>query len=185
MSSISLLFVSFSLAMDAFAVSLSAGFSAKKIHFRQALFLALTFGIFQAVMPLIGWLWWLSIQSWIEPIDHWIAFFLLGGIGINMIKEAFSGDEEEKRDYFSFRSLMTLGIATSIDALAIGISFALLPVDIVLAIGLIGIVTAILCLLWVYIWKKFGHIFWSKAEIIGGIILMGIGTKILIEHISP
>ena len=185
MSPISLLLIAFSLAMDAFAVSLSAGFSSKNIYFRKAFFLALTFGVFQAIMPLIGWIWGLSIRDWIEPVDHWIAFLLLGGIGVNMIREAFSPDEEEKRDYFSFRSLMTLGLATSIDALAVGISLALLPVNISLAVGLIGIVTGVFCFLGVYIGKRFGHILWNKAEIIGGLILIGIGTKILIEHICP
>lgn len=147
MSLLSLLLISCSLAMDAFAVSLSAGFSLKKIRIQKAFFLALTFGIFQAIMPLIGWIGGLSIRDWIVPVDHWIAFLLLGGIGANMIKEALSPDEEEKRDYFSLRSLMTLGVATSIDALAIGISFALLPVDISLAVVLIGLVTFILCFL--------------------------------------
>lgn len=109
-------------------------------------------------MPLIGWLGGLSIRDWIEPVDHWIAFFLLGGIGANMIREAFSTDEEQKRDYFSFRSLMTLGLATSIDALAVGISLALLPVNISLAVGLIGIVTGVFCFFGVYIGKRFGHI---------------------------
>ncbi len=171
--------------MDAFAVSISAGFSSKKIHPRSVLLLALTFWLFQAIMPLIGWVGGLSIRDWIDPADHWIAFLLLGGIGVNMIKEAFSEDKEEKRDYFAFRSLMTLGLATSIDALAIGISLALLPVNIFLAIGLIGIVTWVFCFLGVYIGKRFGHILWNKAEIIGGVILIAIGTKILVEHIFP
>ncbi len=183
MSFFSLLLIAFSLAMDAFAVSISAGFSSKKIHLRSVLLLALTFWVFQAIMPLIGWGWGLSIHGWIEPVDHWIAFLLLGGIGVNMIREAFSADDEEKKDYFSLHSLMTLGVATSIDALAVGISFSLIPVDITLAVVLIGLITFLLCFIWVYIGKKFGHTLWNKAEIIGGLILIGIGTKILTEHI--
>lgn len=183
MSLISLLLISFSLAMDAFAVSVSAGFTIRKVRVKQALLLAFTFGIFQAMMPLIGWMGGYSIRSYIEPIDHWIAFILLGFIGVNMIREALSDDEDTKRDYLSFRSLMTLGVATSIDALAVGISLALLPVDILTAVYTIWSITFILCLLWVYIGARFGHIFEKKAEIAGGIILILIGSKILTEHL--
>lgn len=182
MSYFSLLLISISLAMDAFAVSVSAGFTVKWVRFFQAIFLAATFGIFQAVMPLIGWAGWYSIRGLIEPVDHWIAFILLSGLGARMINEALQDDEEEKRDYFSFKSLLTLGIATSIDALAIGVSFALLPINILMAISMIGIITTVLCLAGVYIGARFWHIFEKKAEIAGGLILIAIGTKILLEH---
>lgn len=182
MSLFSLLLISISLAMDAFAVSVSAGFTLRKVLFRQALLLAATFGVFQAIMPLIGWIGWLSIRWLIEPIDHWVAFILLGGLGIRMMYEALQDDEDEKRDYLSTRSLLTLWVATSIDALAIGISFALVPVNILMAVSMIGIVTAVMCFMGVYIGARFWHIFEKKAEIVGGLILIVIGAKILLEH---
>lgn len=182
MSYLSLLLISISLAMDAFAVSVSAGFTLRKVLFKQALILAATFGVFQAIMPLIGWIGWLSIRSFIEPIDHWVAFILLAGLGSRMIYEALQDEDEEKRDYLSIKSLLTLGLATSIDALAVGISLALLPVNILMAVSMIGIVTAVICLAGVYLWARFWHIFEKKAEIAGGLILIAIGTKILLEH---
>lgn len=123
--------------MDAFAVSVSAGISLRKAIFWKSFFLAGVFAIFQAIMPLIGWAGGYSIRNILEPIDHWVAFLLLGFIGVNMIREALAGDDEDKKDYFSLRSLMTLGIATSIDALAVGISFALLPIDILTTVCII------------------------------------------------
>lgn len=183
MSFLSIFFISISLAMDAFAVSISAGLSQKRVLLRQAFVLALCFWVYQAVMPLIGWVGWVSVREYIEPIDHWIAFVLLGALGVKMIYEALSDDEESVRDYFSLRSLMILGFATSIDALAVGISLALMPVDILHAVYMIGWVTFVLCFFGVYIGKRFGHIFEKKAEILGWLILIAIGTKILIEHL--
>lgn len=183
MSLLSILLISFSLAMDAFAVSVSAGLSSRKASIFSVVLLAGTFGIFQAVMPLIGWVWGYSIREYIEPIDHWIAFLLLGFIGINMIREALQGDDEEKKEYFSFRSLMTLGLATSIDALAVGISLAIIPVNILIAVCIIWGITFLLCFGWVYVGMRFGHIFEKKAEILWGIILLLIGSKILAEHL--
>lgn len=171
--------------MDAFAVSIAAGFARRNVLVRQAFLLACTFWWFQALMPLIGWLWWQSIRDIIEPIDHWVAFFLLSILGANMIRESLSHetDSEEKRDYFGWKSLWVLGIATSIDALIIGISLALLPVDIWNMIWLIGGVTFVFCFAWVYIGARFGHIFEKKAEIVGWLILIGMGIKILLEHL--
>lgn len=169
--------------MDAFAVSISAWLSQKKIFLRQAFFLALCFWAYQAVMPLIGWLGGVSVRVYIESFDHWIAFGLLGALGAKMIYEAISEDDEKVKDYFSPSSLMILGFATSIDALAVGISLALMPVNILYAVYMIGWVTFFLCFLGVYIGKRFGHIFEKKAEILGWVILIFIGTKILIEHL--
>ncbi len=183
MTLFSLLLISISLSMDAFAVSVSAGCTFRKVVFRQAFLLALTFGVFQAMMPLIGWFAGSAVHDIIEVWSSWIAFILLGGIGINMIREALSDEEEGKRDYLSFMALLTLWVATSIDALAVGVSFALLPVDIIFAITIIGLVTFPLCLAWVYIGARFGHIFEKKAEIVGGIILIVMGMKIIGEHL--
>ncbi len=182
MSLFTLILISISLAMDAFAVSISAGLSQKKIQLKQAILLASVFGIFQAVMPLVWWAGWLSLEWYIYSIGDWIAAFLLFILGGKMIYEWVAENEEEKRDYFSFGSLMTLGIATSIDALAVGVSFALLPVNILWAIGLIWGITFCICLMWVLLGTKFGHIFDKKAEILWGMILIIIASKILLEH---
>lgn len=183
MSYISLLFVSFSLAMDAFAVSISAGITFRKVVFRQAFLLACTFWVFQAVMPFLWWLGWYLVHDFIEIWSSWIAFFLLAWIGWNMIREALLENEDEIQDYFSFKSLFFLGIATSIDALAVGIGFALLPMHIGIAIAMIWIITFLFCFAWVYIGARFWHIFEKKAEILWGVLLIGIGSKILIEHL--
>ena len=183
MSHFTIFLIAFSLALDAFAVSISAWLTQKKVNYLKSLSLAFTFGLFQAIMPVIGWLWGVSVKSYIEAYDHWIAFILLGAIGANMIHESLSDDEVEKRDYFHVTSLLTLGIATSIDALVIGISFALLPMNLLESVMIIWLVTFILCFIWVSLWHKFGHHFGKKAEIIWGIILITIGTKILIEHL--
>ena len=183
MSLFTIFLIAFSLALDAFAVSVSAWLTEKKINIWKSLSLAFTFWLFQAVMPVLGWLGGVSVKSYIEDYDHWIAFILLGLIGINMIYEAFSKDEEEKRDYFHMTSLLTLWVATSIDALIIGISFALLPIKMVSSVMIIGLVTFVLCFIWVILWNRFGHLFEKKAEMFGGFILIAIGTKILVEHI--
>ena len=182
MSLFTIVLISISLAMDAFAVAVSAGLSQKKIHIKQAILLASVFGIFQAFMPLIWWAGWLSLEWYIQSISEWIASFILFILGGKMIYEALSGSGEEKRDYFSFVSLVSLGIATSIDALAVWVSFALLPVNILWAVGLIWGITFFICLAWVVLGAKFGHIFEKKAEILWGFILIGIASKILIEY---
>lgn len=183
MSYFTLFLIAFSLALDAFAVSISAGLTQKKVSYLKSLSLALTFGIFQAIMPVLGWLGWISVKWYIEAYDHWIAFLLLGAIGANMIHEALGEEDTKKRDYFRLSSLLTLGVATSIDALVIGISFALLPINIVESVMIIGLVTFLFCFTWVSLWRRFGHHFGQKAEIIGWIILILIGSKILIEHL--
>ncbi len=183
MSYFSLLLISFSLAMDAFAVSISAGITFRKVLFRQAFLLACTFWVFQAIMPFLWWLGWYLVHDLIELWSSWIAFFLLAWIGWNMIREAHSENEDERQDYLSLKSLFLLGIATSIDALAVGIGFALLPIHIGIAVLMIGIITFFLCFIWVYIGARFWHVFEKKAEILGGVLLIGLGVKILVEYL--
>lgn len=179
-----LLLLSLSLAMDAFTVSLAKGMGLKNNIKKQAFVIALTFGLFQAVMPLIGWFAGTYFENLIKSIDHWIAFGLLAAIGFKMIIEAVSSheDEEDEEATISFRHLITLGIATSIDALAVGISFSLLDVNIWYAIILIGAITFILCFIGVNMAHKVGKNFGKYAEMAGGIILFLIGLGILIEH---
>lgn len=170
------------LAMDAFAVSICKGLSMKKLNLKKAIIIGLYFGIFQALMPTLGYFLGKGFENLVVSIDHWIAFVLLSFIGIGMIKEAFK-DEEEINDDISFKTMLILSIATSIDALACGITFAFLRVNIFLAVLLIGIITFTISVLGVYIGNKFGDKLEKKAKLLGGIILIGIGLKILIEHL--
>ena len=167
--------------MDAFAVSICKGLSFKKNSFNKALIVGLYFGFFQLFMTLIGYLLGSSFSYLIEKIDHWIAFIALGIIGLNMIKESF---EEQKYDNdLSFKTMIILSIATSIDALIVGITFAFLKTDILLSISIIGLVTFILCFIGVYIGRIIGYKIGNKANILGGTILIIIGIKVLIEHL--
>lgn len=172
------------LAMDAFAVSICKGLSMKKLDWKKAIIIALYFGIFQAVMPVIGYFLGTTFESLVTQIDHWIAFILLGIIGINMIKEAFSNDSENVNDKVDFKTMIILAIATSIDALAIGITFAFFKTNLLLAVIIIGIITFVLSLIGVKIGNKFGNKYEKKSEIFGGVILILIGVKILIEHLG-
>lgn len=183
MSIFSILMLGVGLSMDAFAVSIAKGMTMKKQEvFKYACILALFFGFFQAMMPLIGW--WIGsyFEELIASIDHWIAFGLLGIIGLNMIREALHG-EEESNTSLTLSAIVVLAIATSIDALAVGISFAFLQVNIWMAVSIIGITTFILSFAAVYIGNRLGGVLEKYAGILGGIILIGIGTKILIEHL--
>jgi len=172
------------LAMDAFAVAVCKGLSMKKLEWKKALIVALYFGIFQALMPAAGYILGSTFEDLVTRIDHWIAFILLGFIGANMIKEAFSKNEECVNDKVDFKTMVVLAIATSIDALAIGITFAFLRVNIPIAIGIIGIVTFAISLIGVKIGNKFGNKYESKAEFAGGLILILMGLKILLEHLE-
>lgn len=183
MSMISIFMLGIGLSMDAFAVSIAKGMTMKKQEvFKYACILAFFFGAFQALMPVLGW--WIGsyFQELIASIDHWIAFGLLGIIGFNMIREALHG-EEETSSALTLSAITILAIATSIDALAVGISFAFLKVNILLAVSMIGITTFILSFAAVYIGNRLGGMLEKYAGILGGIILIGIGTKILIEHL--
>lgn len=183
MDIITIIFTGIGLAMDASAVSLSQGMSTPKEKLiKRALAYALSFGFFQAMMPLIGYIAGNTFAHKIQQIDHWIAFILLVLIGANMFKEDLE-DKEETNSPFSLMTLLVLSIATSIDALAIGVSFAFLKVDILQASLIIGTVTFILSFICVCLGKKVGSIFQNYAERLGGCILIFLGCKILIEHL--
>ena len=184
MGILEIVLIAVSLAMDAFAVSVCKGLSMKKMSWKKAIIVGLYFGVFQAFMPLIGFLLGISFESFVNQIDHWIAFILLSLIGINMLKEAFSKKEEECDDNIGFKTMLVLAIATSIDALAVGITFAFLRVNIVFAVLVIGILTFLISLIGVKIGNKFGDKYEKKAEIAGGIILILMGLKILLEHLG-
>ena len=183
MGLVELIILSVGLAMDAFAVSICKGLAMKKMKWKNAIIIGLYFGIFQAIMPLIGYLLGVRFQSAITSIDHWVAFVLLVGIGANMIREAMSKEKEKASDSIKVKDMLILAIATSIDALAIGITFAFLEVNITLAVSLIGIITFIISVIGVKIGNIFGDKYEKKAELAGGIILIGLGIKILIEHL--
>lgn len=177
-----LFLIAVGLAMDAFAVSLCKGLEMKRFQFSRALFLGGLFGLFQALMPLAGFYLSKNFVQYIEGFDHWIAFLLLVFIGGKMMKEA---RREEENSGFSLGELLVLAVATSIDALAVGVTFAVLPkIDIRFAALSIGGVTAVLCVLAVGIGHKFGTKIGSKAEYSGGIILILLGCKILLEHLG-
>ena len=173
------------LSMDAFAVSICKGLSVKKAGVKHVLTVGVYFGGFQALMPMLGFLLGYKFESFITNIDHWIAFVLLAIIGGNMIREALGKDEDDKEnDDFSFRAMLPLAVATSIDALAVGISFAFLGVDIVTAALLIGATTFVLSGAGIFVGNIFGSKYKSKAELAGGIVLILIGAKILLEHLG-
>lgn len=177
-----IILIGIGLAMDAFAVSICKGLSMSKMNWKKAGIIGLYFGGFQALMPLIGYFLGVGFEDKIKSIDHWIAFILLSIIGINMIKEAF--EKEEADDKIDFKTMVVLAIATSIDALTVGITFAFLSVNIWSSIMVIGIITLILSIVGVKIGNTFGDKYKSKAEITGGIILIALGIKILLEHIG-
>lgn len=184
MGVVELLLLSIGLAMDAFAVSICKGISMKKMNWKKAIIIGLYFGGFQAIMPTLGFFLGAAFQSLITSIDHWIAFALLAIIGGGMIKESFDDDSENKNDDISFKTMIVLAIATSIDALAIGITFSFLNVNLVLAVSLIGIITFILSVVGTKIGNRFGDKYESKAELVGGIILVLLGVKILLGHLG-
>ncbi len=184
MSLIELFILAVGLSMDAFAVSICKGLALRKVTFKECAKVGLYFGGFQAGMPVIGFILGVQFKDYITSIDHWIAFILLAIIGINMVKESLSKDDEEEIEEsdLSFKSMLILSIATSIDALAVGITFAFLKVNIIPAVIFIGIITLIISMCGVKIGNIFGDKFKSKAELLGGIILICIGLKILLEH---
>ena len=183
MGFIELLLIAVGLSMDAFAVSVCKGLSVKKVGVKHAALAGLYFGGFQFLMPVIGYLLGFRFESVIESIDHWVAFVLLAFIGGSMIKESF-GKAEELNDDFGVKTMLLMAIATSIDALAVGITFAFLEVQILPAAGLIGVTTFLLSFVGIYIGNAFGTRYKSRAELAGGIILVVIGVKILLEHLG-
>jgi putative Mn2+ efflux pump MntP len=183
MTLIELFILAVGLSMDAMAVAICKGLSVPKLKFRHALITGLYFGGFQAGMPLIGYFLGRQFSSYIESVDHWIAFVLLALIGGNMIKESF-GKAEEVDCSFCPKAMLPMAVATSIDALAVGVTFAFLNVSIVPAVSFIGVVTFSLSAVGVYIGHLFGAKFKSKAELAGGIVLILMGLRILLEHLG-
>lgn len=172
------------LSMDAFAVSVCKGLAMPKITLKRTLTVGLWFGGFQALMPAAGYLLGVQFRDKITAVDHWIAFILLGLIGANMIKEACSGDCEEENESLDIRTMFLLAVATSIDALAVGITFAFLDVHLLAAVSFIGITTFTLSAAGVKIGNVFGTRYKAKAELAGGVILILLGLKILLEHLG-
>jgi putative Mn2+ efflux pump MntP len=179
-----ILIIAVGLAMDAFAVSVVSGSIYKRLHIKHAFRMAFFFGGFQSLMPLVGSLAGLSIKDYIADYDHWVAFVLLSAVGGKMIYESFKiKPNKENFDPSSIFVLLVLSIATSIDALAVGITLSLLQVSIATAVIIIGLVTFVLSYAGVFVGKKFGHFFENKIEAAGGVILIGLGVKIVFEHL--
>ena len=184
-----MLLVGVGLSMDAFAVSVCKGLCMKRLNMRQALVIALFFGGFQALMPLIGWALGTQFEQFITPVDHWIAFGLLLIIGAKMLWDSFHGDDDEQLSCavdgrLDLRELTMMAVATSIDALAVGITFAFLRVDILTSVGLIGVTTFALSIVGVAVGHRFGARYEKPATVAGGIVLILIGLKILLEHLG-
>lgn len=184
MDIITILFVALGLAMDAFAVSVTSGFTIKYLRIQHALRLAAFFGLFQAIMPVVGWLAGIGLRDIISGIDHWIAFGLLSMIGFKMIFESTRMKPDKKLDPLNIYVILILSIATSIDALAVGLTLSILDISIINPAIIIGVITFLLSFIGVYVGDRFGHFFENKIEVVGGMILIGIGIKILIEHLA-
>lgn len=183
MGAVELFILAVGLSMDAFAVAVCKGLALQQVKPRQMAWIGLWFGGFQALMPAIGYFIGVQFAGYIVAIDHWIAFALLALIGGNMIKEALSKEEEEADASLTCKKMLPLAVATSIDALAVGVSFAFLNVNIGLAAGFIGCVTFVLSAIGVKVGGLFGAKYKSRAEFVGGVILIVLGVKILLEHL--
>ncbi len=187
MDFITLLFIAVGLAMDAFSVAVTDGITLKNLKFKNAFKIALFFGVFQFGMLFTGNLLGSAFTKYVSSVDHWVAFILLMIIGGKMFIEAISEKENEsdenEKDPLDFKILTVLAIATSIDALAVGVSFAAMDINIIYSASVVGIVAFAFSLAGVYIGNRCGNLFGNKSEIIGGIVLMGIGIKILVEHL--
>ncbi|RII95576.1 manganese efflux pump [Clavibacter michiganensis] len=186
MTFLPLLLIAIGVSADAFAVALTKGVHMRAFNLRHALVIAVVFGVFQAVMPLIGWLLGTTFATYITGVDHWITFVLLLIVGGKMIWEAFADHEDTEKDYdrIHVRELLVLALATSIDALAVGITLAFLPGSILIAVLLIGTTTLVLAFVGIVIGHRVGARFGKPAEIAGGIILILIGTRILLDHLG-
>ena len=187
MSFMELVLIAVGLSMDAFAVAICKGLSVQKLGWKHYLTVGVWFGGFQALMPTLGYLLGTTFERYITSVDHWMAFVLLCLIGGSMLKEGLAKEEEEKEERagFDFKSMLLLAVATSLDALAVGITFALLPdVNIFSAVGLIGTITFCLSAVGLKVGNIFGLKYKSKAEVVGGVILILIGVKILLEHLG-
>ena len=184
MGLIELFILAVGLSMDAFAVSVCKGLAMQKITVKHTVIVGAWFGGFQALMPALGYLLGVQFQDRITAVDHWIAFLLLGAIGANMIREACSGECEQESSSLDFRTMFLLAVATSIDALAVGITFAFLNVHIIAAVLFIGLTTFLISAAGVRIGNVFGTRYKAKAEFAGGLILILLGVKILLEHLG-
>lgn len=186
MGIIELFLIAVGLSMDAFAVSVCKGLSMKKCTWRKASLVGVYFGVFQAGMPLAGYFLGIQFRDVITSVDHWIAFVLLGIIGGNMVREAFAASDccQEADEALDIRTMLGLAVATSIDALAVGVTFAFLKVNIVPAVCFIGVITFTLSVAGVKIGNIFGTKYQAKAELLGGVILILMGLKILLEHMG-
>ena len=178
-----IILIGFCLGMDSFAVAICKGLAMKKINWNKSLIIGIYFGMFQAIMPIIGYLLGIKFQSFIVSIDHWIAFVLLGSIGVNMLKESSSNNNNNFDSCVDVKTMLILAIATSIDALAVGITFAFLKVKIFIAATITGVIAFSLSNLGVLIGNKFGNKHEKFAGFLGGSILILMGLKILIEHL--
>ena len=185
MSLLAILVLAVGLAMNAFAVSLGIGLKQCQVSTRATIRLAWHFGLFQFFMPILGWLAGLSVERWISGVDHWIAFGLLAAIGGKMIYEALYGDEEKRAEKDPTRgaSLVVLSVATSIDALAVGLSLALLGAQIWYPAVIIGVVAFAFTAVGLHVGRRFGSLLGKRMEIVGGLILIGIGVRILVDHL--
>ena len=179
-----LFLIGIGLSMDAFAVAICKGLGMERINKRDALLLALFFGGFQALMPLLGYLLGTQFEQLVTSVDHWIAFVLLGIIGGNMIREALSKDEDQLDASLACKTMLLLAVATSIDALAVGVTFAIEGTNIWIAAAAIGIITFLLSALGIKVGNVFGAKYKAKAEIFGGVVLILMGIKILLEHLD-
>jgi|ERR1035437_3625905 putative Mn2+ efflux pump MntP len=184
MDLITIIIISVGLAMDCFAVSISAGTTGLNFRLKNLVLMALSFGVFQSVMTLMGWLAGSGFKSFIESFDYWIAFGLLAIIGAKMLKEGLKKDSGYKNDYTSGKVIILLSFATSIDALAAGVSFSVMKSGLLMPVLMIGAVSFAFTILGGAIGKKAGQMFGKRAEIAGGLILIGIGVKILLEHFN-
>ena len=178
--------IAIALAMDSFSISITKGFSIKNINTIQTLWIGIFFGFFQGFMPILGWISGVQLQQFVSAVAPWIAFVLLVTIGLKMIYESLKDNEKEAsaKGQFSFKELTLLGIATSIDAFAIGVTFALLDTGIIIPVIIIGIVSFLFCEIGVVIGKKMGQFFGDKFEIIGGLVLIVLGIKILLSGLG-
>lgn len=183
MNILEIILVGVGLAMDASAASICKGLKIKKLNFKYALVIGLYFGIFQGLMPLLGYFLSHSFENIVTSVDHWIAFILLGLIGLNMIKESFDKESSSFDDKLDIKTMLILAIATSIDAFAVGVTFSFLDVNIFLASFIILLTTLVLSMVGVYIGYKFGNKYEKKSLLAGGLILIIMGIKILIEHL--
>lgn len=184
MGLIDIIVTSIGLAADAFATSICKGLALKKVNVKNYLLVGLYFGLFQGLMPVLGYLLGQQFNAYIIKLDHWVALGLLAGIGLNMIIDSFKYDAENENDSLKFKVMFPLALATSIDALTVGITFSFLKVDLFIAVFIISIITFILSAIGVKIGHKFGHRYEKRAQIFGGIILIIMGLEILFDHLK-